>query len=211
MYGNECYFLQGHDTDTHEPLNLSGEVLKSVNCLKILGVKITDDLKWDVHITDVIKRASGRLFMLTILRRFGLTLQDLKTIYIGFIRPLVEYAVPVWHPGLTEQQHYALERVQKRALKIILGNNYCSYADAMDKCQLQELRKRRNQICIQFADKLLKDPKFREWLPRFRGEISRYNLRDANLLSTPRIRTQRYANSPIPYMVSLWNKGSSDV
>ena len=51
--------------------------------------------------------------MLTTLKRFGLPIQDLKTIYIGFIRPLVEYAVPAWHPGLSEQQHLALERFQK--------------------------------------------------------------------------------------------------
>ena len=37
--------------------------------------------------------------MLTTLKRLGMSLEDLKTIYIGFIRPLLEYAVPVWHPG----------------------------------------------------------------------------------------------------------------
>ena len=37
-------------------------------------VKITKNLKWDVHIGDVIKRASGRLLMLGILKRFGLSI-----------------------------------------------------------------------------------------------------------------------------------------
>ena len=84
----------------------------------------------DVHISDIIKkRASGRLFMLTTSRRFGLPVEDLKTIYIGLIRPrpLVEYAVPAWHPGLSEQQHAALERIQKWACRIMLRNKCDSY------------------------------------------------------------------------------------
>ena len=149
--------------------------------------------------------------MLTILRRFGLPLDDLKTIYIGFIRPLVEYAVPVWHPGLTEIQHNALERVQKRALRIMLGSQYNSYSDAMSTCKLPELRKRRDQICIKFANTLLDQPKFRNWLPSIRSECHTYKLRNADLMSIPKTRTQRYANSPIPYMVKLWNRDDPDV
>ena len=186
-------------------------------CEDPLGVKISKDLKWDVHISDVIKRASGRLFMLTTLKRFGMPLEDLRTIYIGFIRPLLEYAVPVWHPGLTEQQHMALERVQKRACRIMLGKNYISYhknyisyQDALCHCNLHELRHRREKICFQFTNKLLESPKFRPWLPSFRGETGR-TLRNANHLSIPRVRTERHANSPIPYMVRQWNQEASKV
>ena len=194
-----------------EPLRLSGEELQSTDIVKILGIKISKDLKWDVHISDIIKRASGRLFMLTTLRRFGLPVEDLKTIYIGFIRPLVEYAVPAWHPGLSEQQHAALERIQKRACRIMLGNKYDSYVDALEQCKLTRLRSRREQICLQFMDKLMKNPAFRSWLPRSRGEDTGRSLRNSHLLSIPKTRTERYARSPIPYMVRLWNAEASKV
>ncbi len=51
------------------PLRLCGQDLQSTEVVKILGIKITNDLKWDVHISDVTKRASGRLFMLSMLKR----------------------------------------------------------------------------------------------------------------------------------------------
>ena len=153
-----------------EPLRLSGEELQTTDIVKILGVKISKDHKWDVHISDIIKRASGRLFKLTTLRHFGLPVEDLKTIYIGFIRPHVDYAVPAWHPGLSEQQHAALERIQKRACRIISGNKFDSYVDALEQCQLTSLRARREQICLQFMDKLMKNPALRSCLPRSRGE-----------------------------------------
>ena len=199
-----------HTQSDHQPLRLSGRELQSTDCVKILGVKITKDLKWDVHTTDIIKRATGRLFMLTTLKRFGLSLDDLKTIYTGFIRPLVEYAVPAWHPGLTEHQHYALERVQKRACKIILGKKYTSYQDALVLCQLTDLRSRRDQICLKFANKLLEHPDFRSWLPNNRKEETGRCLRNADHLSLPKVRTQRYSRSPIPFMVQLWNKEASE-
>lgn len=193
------------------PLRLSGEDLQSTDVIKILGVKITKNLKWDVHISDIVKRASGRLFMLTTLKRFGLPIEDLKTIYIGFIRPLAEYAVPAWHPGLSEHQHYALERIQKRACRIMLGTKYGSYIDALEQCQLTNLRTRREQICLQFINKLVKSPAFHNWVPNTRGVDTGKSLRNSNLLSIPKTRTERYANSPIPYMVKLWNAGASKV
>ena len=61
--------------------------------------------------------------------RFGFSIKDLVTVYVGFVRPLRQYAVPVWHPGLTQQQHDAHERIQKRACRIIIGLSYTSYQD----------------------------------------------------------------------------------
>ena len=63
------------------PLRLSREDLQPTECVKILGVKITKNRKWDVHVSDIIKRA--RIFILTTctLRRFGMSLEDLRTIY----------------------------------------------------------------------------------------------------------------------------------
>ena len=106
-----------------DPLQLAGQELQSSEVCKILGIKVANNLKWDIHINDIICKASGRLFMLTTLRRFGLAIKDLVTIYVGFIRPLLEYAVPAWHPGLTTKQHNSLERIQKRACRIILAND----------------------------------------------------------------------------------------
>eukprot|EP00057_Strongylocentrotus_purpuratus_P010304 XP_011664778.1 PREDICTED: RNA-directed DNA polymerase from mobile element jockey-like [Strongylocentrotus purpuratus] len=39
-----------------------------------------------------------------ILKGHGLPIEDLCTIYTGFLRPLVEYASPVWNGGLTKEQ-----------------------------------------------------------------------------------------------------------
>ena len=44
------------------------------------------------------------MFMLRKLKAAGLNSQELLIVYKGYIRPLLEYAAPLWHPGLTKQQ-----------------------------------------------------------------------------------------------------------
>ncbi|KAK8389517.1 hypothetical protein O3P69_008902 [Scylla paramamosain] len=49
-------------------------------------------------------------------RSFGATQQQLVQLYCQRIRPVLEYACPVWHSGLTTAQRATLKRVQKRLL-----------------------------------------------------------------------------------------------
>ena len=58
--------------------------------------------------------------MLRSLVKYGLPKEDLITIFVGYIRPLLEYASPAWSGGLTQNPNERLERIQKRALRIIL-------------------------------------------------------------------------------------------
>ena len=62
------------------------------------------------------------------------------TIYTCFIiRLITEYAAPVWNGALTltKQQITHIERVQKKALKIIFGSTYTTYDEVLDNCNLQ--------------------------------------------------------------------------
>ena len=49
----------------------------------------------------------------------------------------------IWHSNLTSNQTHQLERVQKRALRIILAIDYISYANALDVCDVDRLSARR--------------------------------------------------------------------
>ena len=47
-------------------------------------------------------------------------IRDMLHFYFGTIRPVLEYAAPVWHSSLTAEQSNCLENVQKRAFCVIL-------------------------------------------------------------------------------------------
>ena len=69
--------------------------LNAASVVKVLGIYIQQNLKWDTQVKEMLKKCNGRLFMLRTLKRFNLPLCDLITIYTGYVRPILEYCAPV--------------------------------------------------------------------------------------------------------------------
>ena len=67
-----------------------------------------------------------RLFCLSQLKRAGLGPNELVQFYRTCIRPITEYACPVFHDGLPVYLSHELEAVQKRAMRILLIRNFYS-------------------------------------------------------------------------------------
>ena len=70
-------------------------------------------------------------------------------------------AVRVWEPGLTKEEEKQIERVQKTAFW--LGEVHTNYGNSLNVLGCQTLKNRRSQICLHFAKKALKHPKYRSW------------------------------------------------
>ena len=108
-----------------EPINLphlkiDDQQLELVTSHKVLGLVIQNNLKWNNHIEYIVTKASKRLQILRLLRRGSVEINDLITTYIALIRSLLEYSCVVWHHALPSYLLQELERIQKRALKIIV-------------------------------------------------------------------------------------------
>ena len=182
---------------------IDDHVLQHVNQVKLLGTIIQSDLKWDSTVNDIVKRANGKLHMLRLLKRHFLPYQDLITIYRSYIRPICEYGCPVWNGGLTTRQSNLLELIQKRALRIILGNTYPGYDNALSMCNLTRLSDRREHLCLNFMAKTLKNTdQFKEFLPQ---SPPRKSMRNPQRLTEIKCKTKRMKNSALPYLVHLVN------
>ncbi len=179
-------------------------ILKTCDSVKVLGVTIQSDLKWDGQVDHMLSSAYRKLFALRRLKKFGVRDQELVIIYTGYVRPVLEYAVPVWHSSLTTDQIKRLESVQKRVCKIILGQRYQGYSGTLSLLGLCTLADRRVQLCLDFARKLYKSS-FRDWLPPLREQLTGRQMRISDKLTMLRCRTERYRRSPIPYMCRLLN------
>ena len=71
----------------------------------------------------------------------------------------------MWYYTRSEEAVSDLERVQKVACKIILQDDYTSYEEALDDLDLQPLRERRDQMCLNFAKRCVKHPKAEHLFP----------------------------------------------
>ena len=76
----------------------------------------------DEHIDIICAKASKRLHYLSLLRRSSVCHAELLLFYKTMVRPILEYACPVWQSGLTEQHRQRLEAIQRRAFRIISGS-----------------------------------------------------------------------------------------
>ena len=94
-------------------LKINGTELEVVSSIKLLGVIIQSDLKWDQQVKYLIGNASRRLYILSKLRKNGVKTEDLVSIYKMYIRPTLEFGAPVWSSGLTGSQAKNIERIQK--------------------------------------------------------------------------------------------------
>jgi len=138
--------------DDCAPLVAGPGVIKRVNVFKILGVTLSSDLSWTKHVKNIVSRACKRLFVIGQLVRCGFSYGDIVRVYCALIRPLLEYASPVWHPGLTLALSEEIEHVQMRCLRIILPN--LSYSDALFVCGLQRLSDRRESAVIKIFNEI---------------------------------------------------------
>ena len=97
----KCHVMQVYFGKKEHPaidLHIADHHLKVVEKVKLLDVTIQCDFKWDSQVDNILKKANQKRVMLRKLKAAGLNSQELLK---GNIRPLLEYAAPLWHPGLT--------------------------------------------------------------------------------------------------------------
>ena len=72
-------------------------------------------------------------------------MSEMIDVYNKQIRSVLEMAVPVWQAGLTMQESIQIERVQRTAFHIILGEAYQDYENTLDQLKCDKLSIRRIQ------------------------------------------------------------------
>ncbi|KAI8498246.1 hypothetical protein Bbelb_241900 [Branchiostoma belcheri] len=100
------------------PLFLGGESVPFTSVAKGLGFIFDCKLSWNDHVQSLVSKASSRLHYLRLLTKQGMSVVDLVQIYLSLIRSVLEYG-HVLLVGCSREQSDSIERVQKRALRII--------------------------------------------------------------------------------------------
>ena len=122
--------------------------LEIVDECKLLGTIITSDLRWEKNTQNIVKKANARMQILHKMAQYSPPREDLLNIYILFVRSLLEQSAVVWHSSLTLENSKDLERIQKSACKLIIGQH-----------------SRRSQLCLNFSLKCIKNKKTRDIFP----------------------------------------------
>ena len=123
----------------------------------------------------------------------------------------LELAVTIWTPGLTKGESYQIERVQKWSQHVILGDEYLSCEPTSNALGVEKLTDRRNKLCLNFAKRSEKHPKYSHWFnpaevvtPPNSFTSNGQIVVQTKYTPVP-YRTDRYRDPPIPFLTKLLN------
>ena len=172
------------------PIVVDGKELERVTSAKLLGLTISSNLTWNEHISDVIKKASKRLYFLVQLKRSRVPQHDISTFYTAFIRSVLTYAAPAFFYALPKNLKDELVRIEKRAMSIICPG--LPYMETIELVNIVPIVDFITGLCSNTFDTIIKDPEHRlNRLIQFSAP-SRYALRR---FIVPKCKTDRFGNS----------------
>jgi hypothetical protein len=137
----------------------------------------------------------------------------LEKIYIGFIRPLLEYSDVVWDaPG---DHLNVLETVQLNAARIVIGATArCSSLGLYTETGWETLASRRRHHRMTLMYKIIngKAPSYlTDLIPDLVQDRTTYHLRNRGDLQIPLTRLSILTNSFFPQSIRLWNDLDNNV
>ena len=153
---------------------------------------------------------------MNVMRRLTVCLdrKSLETIYLTFIRPILEYADVVWD-NCTNFEKQELDKIQTEAARIVTGaTKLVSLHALFDEVNWEPLEARRMKHRLLLLYKMFNklSPEYLSSLiPPTVNNISKCNLRNAHNIQTLDSRTTQYLNSFLLSSIREWNILSLDV
>ena len=83
-----------------DPIWVNRQTLETVTSVKLLGLNISSDLKWNVHVSELVRKVSTRLYFLRQLKKSHVATRELLFFYITCIRSILGYGSPVFQRPL---------------------------------------------------------------------------------------------------------------
>ena len=190
--------------------HLHGQILKTVESAKYLGVTIQKNLSWDKHINNVCVKANKTLGFLR--RNLKISAIKLKeTAYKTYVRPILEYAATVWNP-FSAKHIDRLEAVQRRAARFVVNryHNRSSVSEMIDRLQWPSLQQRRKSSRLIMLYKIINDY-IKINTPSIKPAPTRQRRGNQHQLCQLRCRTSYRQHSFLPETIRDWNELPEDV
>ena len=186
-----------------------------VECKKFhkhLGLTLSSDLTWGLHINDILERAGKRLDILRGLK-WKLDRKTLEILYKSYIRPILEYGDIIWL-NCSDREKLDLEKFQLQAIRVITGCTMStSTANLYLESQFETLEERRTKHSLILFFKIvngLTGATLRNLLPQQVSQRTSYNLRNRNDYSLDFARIESHFHSFFPATIRHWNALSID-
>ncbi len=185
-------------------VTIEGNTLHSEDNVKVLGVNLDRNLNFDLHISELCKKAARQLNVLGRLRKF-LDEKSKLLVFKSFILSHFNYCSIIWH-FCSEANTQKMEKIQERALRFVYNDETSSYCILLEKASLTSLHltRLRRIACEVFKIINKISPSYNHTL--FEPNDNRYSTRGSSNVRVPYVRTTKHGKHSLKYFGSyIWN------
>ena len=217
---HKCFVLpiskskSNSQNNDHIEFTIDSTVLPFSSFAKDLGVCISSDLKWEIHIKRIVQQASFTSYQ--IIKSFrSKNIWVLLKLFKSYVRPKLEHNTPVWSPYLLKDIE-AIEKVQRRYTKIACRRcniPYNSYNDRLTKLNMLSLQNRRVRFDLITLFKIVNNLCDLNFNSFFTLQTSPYPLRNnaSKILPKHKFNSSAWSGSFFERAARYWNKLSHDI
>ena len=192
-------------------IKYGGENIPFVKEIRYLGLKITNTLSWDKHITELCQSLNYKIIQLREIKRSGASQSLLLTFYKTFIQQKMDYGISIWG-GTTKENLNRVQRLQNRAIRIILDNHNRAVRglELVKSMKLENIEERRNYFLTKFTFESIHGlaPKYLSNRITMRVDMHGYETRSVCNMDVhlPLVNVAIYKHSLLYCGGKLWNE-----
>ena len=131
LNAEKCEFLiTGHRFE-HLWLNVGETKVWERNQVKLLGITIDNELKFDDHITKICRKANSKLSAVSRLARY-LSMKQRKLLYMSFIEAQFKYCLITWM-FCSRSCNNKINKLQERELRLVYDDYESPFGFSLNK------------------------------------------------------------------------------
>ena len=121
-------------------ITLNDMPLSQVSTEKVLRVQVDNNLMWTDHISNVSKKMSTNIWLLSRIKRY-LSIEHRVVFYKSYIQPHIDYANIVWG-NAAKTNLLQIKRLQRKACRVILNYNVDDIHQSVDDLRIMTFSER---------------------------------------------------------------------
>jgi hypothetical protein len=145
--GKKCVVMHTGDNNQNFSYNMSDKdgnviILNKTDMERDLGGIISSDLSWNNLVEKAVNPANRILALIRKTFRYK-SVEVIRRLYLGLVRPHLEFAVAAWNPIGQDMLIRKLENVQRRATKLVPALRKLPEHERREAMELPTLKDRR--------------------------------------------------------------------
>ena len=208
----KCHFLVSGQKHEHLWTKVGENIIWEKNEVKLLGLTIDNDLKFDTHISKICSKANQKLSILTRMKTF-LSFKQRRIIFKSFFESQFKYCPLIWM-FCSRTANGKINKLHERALRIVYDDLESSFEELLEKDNSFNIHHQNVQrVALEMYKILhgLSEGSFNEILTDLKKN-NHYNLRSASEFLVPSVNSEYKGKNSLRYFGPIiWYSLNSDI